>query len=152
RRKISQKPLRILQFTDVHIDPHYVANSTANCKELKRPLCCQSDLELNVEDGAGYWGDYRECDIPWYTFKNFLDFAANLHKKSPISYIYFTGDIINHRVWEGSINENIQVIKQMFAMVKRRLPGIKVFPVVGNHEAFPTNVCLEEDQSRFKYT
>ncbi|GFQ88491.1 putative sphingomyelin phosphodiesterase asm-3 [Trichonephila clavata] len=53
--KPGSPTLRVLHISDVHIDPFYKENSSANCGE---PLCCRatSGKPSRPEDAAGYWG------------------------------------------------------------------------------------------------
>jgi sphingomyelin phosphodiesterase len=68
----NAKDFKILHFTDIHYDPDYLVNGTADCAE---PLCCkkQKGLSKKPEKAAGYWGDYRSCDTPWHSVENALD-------------------------------------------------------------------------------
>ena len=58
--------------TDIHIDFEYQPGALAECDQ---PLCCRnsstSNLTLKSEGKfAGYWGDYRNCDVPVWTVEN----------------------------------------------------------------------------------
>lgn len=61
-----------MQITDLHMDPLYEEGANTDCGE---PLCCQSDQgqASDSEKGAGKWGDYRDCDMPYYALDNFID-------------------------------------------------------------------------------
>lgn len=64
--------LRFLQITDVHFDPTYKPGSNAKCMEH---LCCMSSSGRadNAADRAGYWTDYRDCDVPDYFIEDTFD-------------------------------------------------------------------------------
>jgi sphingomyelin phosphodiesterase len=68
----------MLQITDIHIDPSYEPGSNAECGE---PNCCRFDQgqPTNLSAGAGYWGDYRDCDTPIHAFQDLLQDAASRH-------------------------------------------------------------------------
>lgn len=68
----------MLHLADLHWDPDYVVGSNAVCKEL---VCCRADSGdlLNQTDAAGYWGDYRSCDLPWYTIEKAVAHMAEKH-------------------------------------------------------------------------
>ena len=53
--------------------------SNANCGN---PLCCRasSGTVNTVEDSAGYWGDYRKCDLPWRTLESSVEHMSKQHK------------------------------------------------------------------------
>ncbi|CAG9764587.1 unnamed protein product [Ceutorhynchus assimilis] len=126
--------VQILQITDVHLDPLYSPGSNAKCSE---PLCCDSGVPANPEDAAGYWGDYKVCDMPWHTMENMMERIREKHKH--IDWIYFTGDIVSHRSWATSVQSNTESIKLMFTLLEKTFPNKTVFPILGNHEAHPAD-------------
>ncbi|XP_066246927.1 sphingomyelin phosphodiesterase-like [Euwallacea similis] len=123
--------LRILHITDVHMDPLYVPGTVVNCPD---PLCCESGVPANIEDTAGYWGDYASCDMPWHTMEDMLD---QIKEKHELDYIYFTGDIVSHRTWATTIKSNTDTIKQFFTLLETAFVNMTVFPILGNHEPHP---------------
>lgn len=129
--------LTIVQITDVHFDPLYQTGALAECEE---PLCCRrTDVKISDESkGAGKWGDYRDCDVPWYMYEDAVNQISKEHKK--IDYIYFTGDIIDHGVWSTTNDGNRESIHQVNKYLKTVFPETKVFPLIGNHETNPLNV------------
>nr|XP_022899979.1 sphingomyelin phosphodiesterase-like [Onthophagus taurus] len=133
----DSKPLKVLQITDIHYDPNYLPGSPANCQE---PLCCQSDKGLaeNEDDAAGYWGDYRDCDSPRHVVIDAYEHINRVH--DDIDYIYFTGDIIRHKVWNTSVESNLKEIQTMFDDFEAHFPNIPIFSIFGNHEPHPVNV------------
>jgi predicted MPP superfamily phosphohydrolase len=56
-----------------------------------------------------------------------------------IDYIYITGDIVDHAVWDSSVTTNIEVIKNITEQLQI-FPNTPVYPVLGNHEPSPLNV------------
>ena len=52
--------------------------SLANCND---PLCCResSGNVTDPADAAGYWGDYRNCDMPWRTIESAVAHMAQQH-------------------------------------------------------------------------
>lgn len=46
-----------------------------------RQLCCRAESGnlTNPKDAAGYWGDYRDCDMPWRTIENAVAHMAKHH-------------------------------------------------------------------------
>ena len=69
----------MLHLTDIHWDMLYAPGSKAKCGE---PLCCRAvhGFADNPADGAGYWGDYRSCDIPEHTLDSMLTHIAKTEK------------------------------------------------------------------------
>ncbi|KAF5302364.1 hypothetical protein FQA39_LY10403 [Lamprigera yunnana] len=130
------KPFKVLQLTDLHYDPNYRPNSNANCGE---PVCCQKgSTPATPEDAAGYWGDYRHCDLPWHAFVDALNHIVTEHQD--IDYIYFTGDIIDHKVWSTNVAENSEVITKVYNYLKKTFGTIPIYPILGNHEPHPVNL------------
>ncbi|XP_053699314.1 sphingomyelin phosphodiesterase-like [Sabethes cyaneus] len=129
--------IKILQVTDFHYDSNYRVGHNANCN---RPVCCRSDLEIpdNIEDRAGRWGDYRDCDTPWDTVEEVINHMAENHPDA--AYVYHTGDIIDHGVWETSVSHNIESMNRLHNKLLEVFPNKPVYNIIGNHEAHPTNV------------
>ncbi|XP_059469122.1 sphingomyelin phosphodiesterase-like [Neocloeon triangulifer] len=134
---------KVLQLTDVHVDPNYRVGGNAACDE---PTCCRFDQgdPINSTGAAGYWGDYRDCDLPVHAFENLIDQASSAH--SDIAYVIFTGDIIDHGVWATSTQSNIDLITYVYNALKARFT-VPVFPIFGNHEAHPMNVFTSDEMN-----
>lgn len=57
-----------------------------------------------------------------------------------IDYIYMTGDIVDHGVWNTSIQKNSDVITKVLQRLNTEFPDTPVYPILGNHEPSPLNV------------
>ncbi|KFM77578.1 Sphingomyelin phosphodiesterase, partial [Stegodyphus mimosarum] len=127
--------LRVLHLSDVHLDPFYKEGSEANCGE---PLCCReaSGTPAVPSDAAGYWGDYRNCDIPLRTLENMLNHINKTHK---IDYVIWTGDIPPHDIWNNSRQEAVYLLHSASKIIHRYLGHVPIFPALGNHESSPVN-------------
>ncbi len=70
--------MKVLHLADIHWDPEYLPSSNAVCGD---PLCCRASSEevVNATDAAGYWGDYRFCDMPWHFIENSVSQIAAQH-------------------------------------------------------------------------
>ncbi|XP_005183847.1 sphingomyelin phosphodiesterase [Musca domestica] len=136
--------LNILHLTDIHNDPEYMAGSWADCKE---PMCCRASSTVAGKESnqsrAGYWGDYRNCDVPLYMVENALEHIRS--ENGRIDYIYYTGDIMPHNIWSTTRDGNLELISQIYGLLERRFPGIPVYPCVGNHEMHPVNTFGHEN-------
>jgi sphingomyelin phosphodiesterase len=73
--------MRILQLSDIHVDFEYQPGSLAECGQ---PLCCRNNSNYNNSLGskqsAGFWGDYRNCDIPIWTVEDMFDHISKNEK------------------------------------------------------------------------
>mmetsp|Transcript_17378 Transcript_17378/g.51931 ORF Transcript_17378/g.51931 Transcript_17378/m.51931 type:complete len:580 (+) Transcript_17378:28-1767(+) len=120
-------------FTDLHYDPEYRAGLSAECGQ---PLCCRPPAAVATEpsEAAGYWGDPR-CDTPLRTVESALEdaFSRNL------SFVLWTGDSPPHNIWNQSRQDQINTVQQSAALLRSNLPGVRVFPCLGNHESAPVN-------------
>lgn len=56
-----------------------------------------------------------------------------------IDYIYYTGDVIDHGVWETSVAENSRSITKTFEALRTVFEDIPIYPIIGNHEPHPSN-------------
>ncbi|XP_029175142.1 sphingomyelin phosphodiesterase-like [Nylanderia fulva] len=133
----SEESINIIQITDIHYDPNYEPNGNANCNE---PTCCRKGQNVTNTSNkvAGYWGDYNYCDSPWHAVVDILEQIRDTHQN--ISYIYFTGDIVDHGVWETSAFGNIVSLYKSYSRIYETFRNTPVYPILGNHEAHPVNL------------
>ncbi|XP_049528874.1 sphingomyelin phosphodiesterase [Dermacentor silvarum] len=133
---------RVLHLSDTHYDPEYVEGSLASCDE---PLCCRaaSGEVTNDTDRAGRWGDLRYCDLPFRTLENMLEHIGRQGRQP--EFAYWTGDLPPHDVWRITRAANFENFETTVSTIAKRLPGITVYPVVGNHEAVPPNMFPETE-------
>jgi sphingomyelin phosphodiesterase len=70
--------MEVLQITDLHLDPMYTPGNNALCGFYS---CCKASQgpAQNSSAAAGYWGDYRNCDMPVHAFQNMLDQIVATH-------------------------------------------------------------------------
>lgn len=134
------EPYRVLQITDYHWDTEYSSEANANCGE---PTCCRKNQGAppTPADRAGRWGDYRSCDIPWDTVAEFMQHTQETRlANKQVDLIYFTGDVVDHGVWETSREKNEYRIRYTFGLMKQAFGDVLVLPLVGNHEPHPLNI------------
>ncbi|XP_022694615.1 sphingomyelin phosphodiesterase-like isoform X3 [Varroa jacobsoni] len=134
----SAPKLRIAHITDTHVDYQYAPGSNANCAD---PLCCHTDSTQKKgssvgADNAGFWGTYVTCDIPERTLISALKY---IEKQVKPDYIYWTGDIISHNVWQTTREGNLRQFNRTLDVLRMYVPDVKVIPVIGNHEGVPVN-------------
>ncbi|XP_054719255.1 sphingomyelin phosphodiesterase-like [Uloborus diversus] len=126
---------RVLHLSDVHLDPLYQEGSNADCGE---PLCCREDSgkPAGPRTTAGYWGDYRNCDLPLRTLENMLSHINRTHK---VDYVIWTGDIPPHDIWNNTRKEAVYLLHAASKLIHKYLGHVPVFPALGNHESSPVN-------------
>lgn len=129
-------PIKVVHYSDIHIDHGYVAGANANCS---KPICCRSYTESDSPGKnaapAGPNGDHN-CDTPVSLEASM--YAAITKVAPDAAFAIFTGDIIDHAVWLTTKEENVAHIDHAYAsMAQSGLPF--VYGTAGNHEAHPTN-------------
>lgn len=89
--------MQVLHITDAHIELNYQPGSNAECKD---PTCCRKALGTpdDPAKGAGYWGDYRDCDSPEHAFRDLVQQAARSH---PVRQTYLSPECLTI---SGAIN------------------------------------------------
>lgn len=127
--------LRVLQLSDVHLDPAYQEGASAICGE---PLCCRSTdpPATSPDQRAGPWGDYRKCDTPLRTLESLLQHVAETQQ---VDYVLWTGDDPPHNVWNQTKEGQMAVMRKVATLIRSYFPGVPVFPALGNHEGIPVN-------------
>lgn len=135
RKEESNDAIKIVQITDIHYDPKYEPYGNPECGE---PTCCRKGQnDTNSSKLAGFWGDYNNCDTPWHSVVDALSHINTTHQN--IDYVYFTGDIIDHGVWETSREANMESLYKSYNEIYEAFKGIPVYPILGNHEPHPLN-------------
>lgn len=68
------------------------------------------------------------------------DVLQHLHNPfMQFDWIYMTGDLPAHNVWNQSRDDQLFVLEKMTELLKKYLPDKVVFPTLGNHESAPVN-------------
>lgn len=134
-RKYQGPVSKILHLSDTHIDLHYAVGGDAKCEE---PLCCRkSSKSIPLSRQSGFWGDYRNCDVPLRTLQAMLKEIKKNHKD--IDYIIWTGDIPPHDIWSQSREGQLGLIREVSKLINQYLGHIPIYPALGNHESLPVN-------------
>ncbi|KAK4018537.1 hypothetical protein OUZ56_000587 [Daphnia magna] len=139
---LGSPTMKVLHIADLHWDPEYLAGSNAACADF---LCCRADSGdvINATDAAGYWGDYRKCDLPWHTIEKAIAHMAEKHSDS--AYIIWTGDLVPHNVWSTSKEDNIYIMERLMNLIQRYFPSTPLYATLGNHESHPTDTFAPPD-------
>ncbi|KAI5461391.1 Metallo-dependent phosphatase-like protein [Mariannaea sp. PMI_226] len=131
----GKKPIKVVHYSDIHIDPLYVEGSNSNCT---KPICCRpytdADKPGNNKSPAGPNGDHK-CDAPVSLEKSMYDAIQKIVPDA--AFTIFTGDIVDHAVWNTSQSYNTQQITNAYGLMSDSLGT--VYGTAGNHEASPAN-------------
>lgn len=60
-----------------------------------------------------------------------------------VDYVIWTGDIAPHDVWMQDNAQIMRLIEENINLISEKLPGLKVYPAIGNHERAPVNRYLK---------
>ncbi|KAI1391367.1 sphingomyelin phosphodiesterase [Hypoxylon trugodes] len=129
-------PIYVVHFSDIHVDPQYVVGANANCS---KPICCReytdSDKPGQNDFPAGFNGEHT-CDAP-VTLEESM-YAAIKKIVPHVYFSIFTGDIVDHAVWDTSRAQNTFGIADAYGRMSAA--GLNpVYGTAGNHEASPAN-------------
>jgi sphingomyelin phosphodiesterase len=131
----GQVPIQIVHYSDIHVDPFYVPGSSTNCT---KPICCRdynaADSPGNNSFPAGPNGDHA-CDAPISLEASMYNAIKQVAPNA--AFTMFTGDIVDHAVWNTTQAQNTIDINDAFNRMK--VLGDLIYPTVGNHEMSPTN-------------
>ena len=126
--------IRILHLSDIHIDVEYTEGLNAECGE---PVCCRPpNNPAPPGRPAGHWGDYK-CDLPLWTANNLFEHLAK--HKDQFDWVYWTGDLPPHNVWNQTRNEQLELLQLLSMELQWYLGDKMIYPTLGNHESAPCN-------------
>jgi len=141
-RTKRKEPLRIVHYSDIHVDPFYEQGTNANCT---KPICCRDYIDSVIDDNfspAGPHGDHQ-CDSP-RSLEGSM-YAAIKELVPDAAFSIFTGDIVDHAVWNTTQAQNTIDIDASY--VRMANMGFPVYGTAGNHESSPTNSYPPEGSS-----
>lgn len=76
--------------------------------------------------------NFQTCDTPWRSIEDTLRRVRAAHPDA--DYIYHTGDIVDHGVWETTEAGNRAIMDRVFNMFREVFGNTPVFHAIGNHE------------------
>ncbi|KAI8657644.1 Sphingomyelin phosphodiesterase [Fusarium keratoplasticum] len=131
----GQDPIKVVHYSDIHVDQMYTEGSNSECR---KPICCrpytEGDEPGNTDSPAGPYGEHT-CDSPARLELSMYKAIKELVPDAAFS--IFTGDVVDHAIWNTSIPYNEGQIVESYVNMDNHL-GI-VYGTAGNHEAHPTN-------------
>ncbi|KAI1352170.1 Metallo-dependent phosphatase-like protein [Xylaria sp. FL0043] len=128
-------PLRVVHYSDIHIDPWYTEGADADCTKF---ICCRTYSDEPAPGHtfrpAGPNGEHT-CDSPVGLEESMYEAVRTLVPDA--AFAIFTGDIIDHAVWNTTIIQNTLDITDAYDRMDAA--GFLVYGTAGNHEASPSN-------------
>ncbi|EFA84874.1 metallophosphoesterase domain-containing protein [Heterostelium album PN500] len=117
--------------TDIHFDKDYSVGG--NIKDM----CHINKQNINIRNyqKAPSVGHYN-CDSPYSLVESSFDFMVKTNPNP--DFIIFTGDSTPH-VRHSELNKEVvlESIKNSTAIIKQYFPKAKIYPSLGNHDAYP---------------
>jgi sphingomyelin phosphodiesterase len=137
-------------FTDAHVDFEYEEGTEAKCKGR---LCCRKNTykreDSTIKTPAGKWGTVGNCDLPLRTLISFLNFTTTQIKPD---FFIWLGDNNAHVEWNMNKTKHMKgskVIADYFKEKGEYGNLGQVYPLVGNHEAMPSDNFDYNDSSKW---
>ncbi|KAE8246827.1 hypothetical protein A4X13_0g5615 [Tilletia indica] len=160
--KTQRRPLRVLHFSDIHVDPRFLLGAEAACTNGQ---CCRADsfnattspnavsllgigptyparLESNnISAPAEYWGN-RKCDSPWPLVVAALE-SVNKINGGPVDMALYTGDMVTHDAnWHLSRDLTYYTQQSLFDSMRYFFgPTTPVYAAIGNHDSSPSDAA-----------
>ena len=118
---IHRETIKIVQFSDAHLDLLYNEGSNADCSFT---YCCRKEIdEIEKRSSsvpAGKWGmRHYQCDPPQITFENVLEEV----KKQQAEYLFWTGDSTPHDDDFITQDEVTQTLSSITKIVQTHFPN-----------------------------
>ena len=116
-------------FTDVHLDPIYVVNSSTD-------NFCNGNVTPNVSLQAPPFGaSVGDCATPRALYKSAVQWMAD---QKPADFVLFTGDFTQAGL--SSEEAVLGTIAEATIDLKTSLPNAAILGAVGNHDSYPGDV------------
>ncbi|KAK0563885.1 hypothetical protein OC844_001983 [Tilletia horrida] len=158
----QRRPLRVLHFSDIHVDPRFLIGAEAACTNGQ---CCRADSfnatvapnavsalgtgpsyptklgGANISAAAAYWGN-RKCDSPWSLVVAALE-SVNKINNGPVDMALYTGDMVTHDAnWHLSRDLTFYTQQSLFDSMRYFFgPRTPVFAAIGNHDSSPSDAA-----------
>jgi sphingomyelin phosphodiesterase len=93
----ERSTIRIVQFTDLHIDLNYKVGSNSVCDDV---LCCREENGMATDPtlAAGVYGSVSFCDVPISVLDKMTEKVNELAPDT----LFWTGDVAPHDQWNYS--------------------------------------------------
>ncbi|CAG0884072.1 unnamed protein product [Cyprideis torosa] len=133
--EVPSSDFKVIHLTDIHSDPEYKGKSFGR---RRLQICSEPTGSQNSEILLGEYGNWEGCGIPEKTFQSAVDHIKSVH--SDAAYILETGDSAASDFWSQMRAGDLALYQRMKNYLSQQLPGMPVYPVIGNHDTLPVNV------------
>lgn len=106
--KNPKDPIKMVLFTDVHMDYDYKVGANWNCEKI---VCCREDSgePQNEEEKAGFWGS-EKCDAAEPMVLNMFDFIS---EHIDPAFALWGGDNVAHNIDTMTRDGNLERLKRI---------------------------------------
>jgi hypothetical protein len=129
----KKEPLKVLHFSDYHLDLRYVVGSEANCGGS---LCCRvfpyTNVSAPINTPASLFGNYQ-CDTPEALATSVFRAVPKVtgYDWDDFSFGIYTGDLVSHDIWELTepyvLANELESYQQFF----NGMGGVTLYPTLG---------------------
>lgn len=129
----GKKPLKILHFSDYHLDLRYVVGSEANCGG---EMCCRvfpySNTSAAINTRASLFGNYQ-CDTPQALATSVFRALPSVtgFEWDEFAFGLYTGDLVSHDLWELTETYVLQEELECYQEFFNGMGGIPLYPTLG---------------------
>lgn len=117
-------------YPDAHYDKdgNYVKGKYYDLPSLRG----YESVSLPASSFGGYF-----CDPPQVLINNSMKYVGQVFKDKKFEFAIFTGDMVDHDEYHCDLETTQRAERDVANVLKKHLPGIPVFPTLGNHDTFP---------------
>merc|ERR1712227_148058 len=135
-RPVEEDVYRVVQLADIHYDFDYEEDEAVECN---LHACCRK--VYSGKGKASAFGEYN-CNIPRRTVGLWLKKVMELKPDIFLN----SGDIPPHHLWFEKFDEHMNYTTWLADFLHTSLPGVPIYPAIGNHDVFPSNMYYVPDQ------
>ncbi|KAF9570702.1 hypothetical protein EC968_001486 [Mortierella alpina] len=133
----SGETIKVLHFSDWHLDPLYQAGAEAKCSHN---ICCRDYGRWNdpgpIKKRASKWGEGK-CDTPIALGLSALQAIQRFVPDA--NFGLFTGDIASHDSWMITEKYIEEEETKSYELFKQYLQEMKLYVAMGNHDSYPSD-------------
>lgn len=131
----EQRPtIKFVHFTDIHMDPYYVAGSNKSCTDV---ICCRASdgFPTDPAEQAAPLGTFG-CDVP---FDVVTRMGEIINREIKPDVILWTGDIVPHDQNSYTFDYVSGLQRQLANFFRANLSQYPLYPLEGNHDFVTPN-------------
>lgn len=130
----SRKTIKIVHFTDIHMDMYYRAGANKHCDNV---ICCRAEdgFPNDTNSQAGPLGTFG-CDIPIDVVTRMGEY---INKNVKPDIIFWGGDVTPHDQYNYTFDYVATLQTRLADFFKANLSDYVLYPLEGNHDFVTPN-------------